>query len=135
MTPNHTPHLTALTIAAAIGAHVAVAGEGRGVKPRHTVLKKTAYLVLAFLGSAFFQFLILYRTKREIAVNRITGVNQPSSAYYVLNIALAGAALLLMLPILRRGKWWQRLFAGVFCLYPLIVLAVTGNGAVRLLLE
>ena len=99
------------------------------------MLKKTACLVLAFLGSAFFQFLIFYRTEREIAVSRTTGVNQPSSAYYVLNIVLAGGALLLMLPILRRGKWWQRLFAGVFCLYPLIVLAVTGNGAVRLLLE
>jgi hypothetical protein len=62
-------------------------------------------------------------------------VIQSSGAYYVLNIVLASGALLLMLPILRRGKWWQRLFAGVFCLYPLIVLAVTGNGVVRLLLE
>ena len=100
-----------------------------------TMTRKAAFLVLAFLGSAVFQLLIIYRTEREIAIARTVGIIQPSISYYILNIVFAGGAILLLLPVLRHGRWWQRILASVFCLWPVIVAGITVNGAVKLLLE
>ena len=97
--------------------------------------KKVPYVSLALLGSAVCQFLIFYRIERAMATARMTGVFQPPEFYYILNVVFAGLAVLLMLGMLRRGTWWQRLIAAVFCLYPVIILVISGNGAIRLLLE
>ena len=96
---------------------------------------KLAYMGLALLGSAVCQFLVLIQTERAIAAGQTTGVIRPPESYYILNVVLASAAMLLALLVLRSGRWWQRLIGGVFCLYPLTILVITVNGAIRLLIE
>src|SRR2546425_10787101 len=80
--------------------------------------QKHLYLLLTFVVSAVVQLLLWLRLC-ELSQSRDWW---PPISWHVLNWLLAGAALLVIAPVLRHGSVWQRFVAGLLACHPSFVI-------------
>ncbi len=73
------------------------------------------YPPFAFVGSIIVQWWLWSRS------SNIVKDADYSNSWYFQNVGLVGLALLLLAPVLRHGVAWQRLVAGVLCVFPLFL--------------
>ena len=82
------------------------------------VIRRNIYFVAACVLSTFLQTLVHIRAEAWRNVRD----GSPGDSWYVVNVILLGSVFLAMMPVLRRGPWWQKPFALVFWIYPVLVL-------------
>jgi hypothetical protein len=70
----------------------------------------------AFVGAFLLQWWVWSR-------NQIVKDARHSDIWYLENIGLIGLALLLLAPVLRHGVIWQRVVAGLLCVFPVVFVA------------
>jgi hypothetical protein len=78
---------------------------------------KNSYILLAFVLSAIVQLVLWLR----LWLPRQIKDWWPPDSWYIWNILLAGAALLVIAPVLRHGSVWQRIVAGLLGCFPLFI--------------
>jgi hypothetical protein len=82
------------------------------------------YPLFAFVGAIAVQWFLWSRISYIIKDYR-----NPDSWYFE-NLGLAGLALLFVAPVLRHGVMWQRVVAGLLCVFPIILLGRYGYYAI-----
>jgi hypothetical protein len=79
---------------------------------------KKNYPVFGFLGAIIAQMFLLNNLARFYQTKDST----PPDNWFFENAGLAGVALLLVVPVIRRGVFWQRIIAGILCLFPVYLI-------------
>ena len=78
---------------------------------------KMNYPLFAFVGAIAVQWFLWSRISYIIKDYRHPDI------WYFENLGLAALALLFVAPVLRHGVMWQRIVAGLLCVFPIVLLA------------
>ena len=79
------------------------------------VLRWDIYAYCAAIAAILLQFFVYRRVYCKVYPRH----HMFSDAWIISNFLLLSLAALLMVPVIRRGLWWQRIGASLLCLIPL----------------